>query len=292
MPIDNGTATGTTPASAIDTADGNTETIVETSVVDEGKDKGEGQESLGDVSDTVEFTIEDLLDADLSDYEEFAEGVNHKGMKPLAEVMKHMVPEGRQHIANMRSMMTRKTQELAQLKRTITAEREALNIERDTLYNGKFKENVEKLAAEPEVPHDVFDETGMNAKIQQEAAKLMQAMLKPLQEEQALATRQSQVTTFKAEHPDLTENRDIKAGVYKMLKTDANISLENAYYIVKAKFNESAAQVQAKAEREAKEERRSTLKRTSTGSNSNAKGTPRFKSAWEALQYHKSQGIK
>ena len=274
MPIDEGTAPeGTTPdASATpETA----EVVVDTSA-----DAGES------------YTIEDLLSADLSDYDEFATGddgaqVNHTGMKPLNEVLANATPEVRKHLANMRAMITRKSQELADAKRTTQTAQDSVKADRDALLNGDFLKSLNELGAEPETPHDLFDEAGMSAKIKQEAARLMQEMMKPLAEERATATRQAQIDTFKTDHPDLVEP-GMKVEVYKLLQSNENLSLENAYYIAKAKAVEDEAKATSLNARQDRHDRRSALGKTSTGSAASASGKPKFKSAWESYQWHKA----
>jgi len=49
------------------------------------------------------LTIEELLDLNEEDYDEFTEDANHKGMKPLHEWMQHIPEDVRKHVANIRS---------------------------------------------------------------------------------------------------------------------------------------------------------------------------------------------
>lgn len=238
-----------------------------------------------------EFTIEDLLNEDFSDYEEFATGVNHKGMKPLHEIMKHMVPEGRKHLANMRGMVTQKTQELADLRKELEAEREAIKMERELLLSGDFKKSIDDKAKEPEKPYDLFDEEGMQKKIEQEAAKMMQQMLKPLEEQQRTQQREYQINKFKTEHPDLMNDSELKVEVGKLLTARENLTLEDAYFIAKAKVLEGREAARAASHRESKGRRSEAFGKTSTGSNSSINGTPKkFANGWEAYQYFKNQG--
>jgi len=238
------------------------------------------------------YTIDDLLGEDFSDFEEFAAETNHTGLKPLQEVMKHMIPEGRKHLANLRAMTTRKNQEVAELRKQLAAEREQVRLERESLYNGEFAKSVSELAAEPETPHDVFDADGQKALIKQEAAKMFQDMLKPLQEEQRLSERQSQIDSFKAEHPDLTENPTVKIETFKLLKNRPELKLEDAYFIVKAKHDSEAIAAAEVARKEERSTRRDALKRTSTGTNSPASGQPKFKNAYDAYLWHKARSGK
>lgn len=233
-----------------------------------------------------DYTIDDLLNSDFSDYEEFTGETNHTGLKPLQEVMKHMVPEGRKHIANLRAMTTRKTQEVADLKRQLESEREQLNAEREALYNGDFAKKVTELAADPETPHDLFDEEGMAAKIQQEAARMFQEMIQPLQKEMAVKEQKAKLRAFEAENPLMTDP-SIKMKVFEMLKARPELKPQDAFYIIKAQHDSASIAEAEAARKEVKDARRSALRRTSVGSTNTANGTPKFKNAWEAYTYHR-----
>ena len=70
------------------------------------------------------LTIDELLELGEEDYEEFTDDANHKGMKPLHEWMQHIPEDARKHVANIRSSYTRKTQELAEMRKQLEVERE------------------------------------------------------------------------------------------------------------------------------------------------------------------------
>jgi len=91
----------------------------------------ETTETVDPTAETVSMTLEellsidDLMDINEEQFEEFTEEANHKGMKPLHEWMQHIPEDVRKHVANIRSSYTRKTQELAQMRKDLEAEQQA-----------------------------------------------------------------------------------------------------------------------------------------------------------------------
>jgi len=236
------------------------------------------------------MTIEELLGIDEEDYEEFTEDANHKGMKPLHEWMKHIPEDVRKHVANIRSSYTRKTQELAEMRKALEAERAELQRSQDNALNNPFlKRAEEELAKEEE--YDIYTTEGMQAEIKRQAAKMLQEMMKPAQEEIQMKQRRFQLEQFKTDNPELMDD-DYRLPVAQMLQDRPELRLEDAFYIVKAKVD--AQKLKAEREQMAKQKstRRETLRKTSGGKSVSPSGTPKFRSAWEAYQYHKSQQAK
>ena len=69
----------------------------------------------------------------------------------------------------------------------------------------------------------------------------------------------------------------------KLLMERPELKLEDAYYMVKGQVQQTAAQAQKQAQRE-------TLNKTSTGTAVRSGAAPKFKSAWDAYQWHKVNG--
>jgi hypothetical protein len=137
-------------------------------------------------------------------------------------------------LSNMRSDYTRKTQELAR-------ERKALEQQREALVKSDFAKNI-KIKAETEVAFDPFDDASVQAKIEQEVAKRMQEMLNPLQKQYELQQNQMELDKFKASNPDLMT---YKKDVAKLLLQNENLSLQQAYFIVKGqKQNDHSRQLE------------------------------------------------
>jgi len=224
-----------------------------------------------------EVTLEDLMNADFSDDPIMSQ--THKGLKPYNEILQHIPEDARKLVANLRSMATQKTQEVAEQRRQLESERASLIREREALLNGTFAKNISELATK-EVQFDPWSEEGMQQKIQQEAAKMFQQMLNPLQTELEQAKRGAQLEAFKSANPDLMT---YKTEIAKLLVDREDLKLEDAYYIVKG---QKAAQAAA-ADKEAARARVSSVAKTSTGNNVNGVTIPKFKDSWEAYNFFK-----
>ena len=128
---------------------------------------------------------------------------------------------------------------MAALRKELQREKDNYLNQQKLLTEGAFADNVRKLASD-ETSHDIWDEDGRRAAIRQEAAKMMQEMYEPLQQQVATQQRQMQLTSFKQENPDLDQPQ-IRMEVAKLLQARSELKLEDAYYIVKAKVNATAA---------------------------------------------------
>jgi hypothetical protein len=116
---------------------------------------------------------------------------------------------------------------------------------------------------------------------------MMQKVLAPMQEEVVVAQRRAQLEQFKTAHPDLTNDSDVKAGVVELLKTNPEMKLETAYWAVRGKRDASAQQRAREEKQQTRTDHRSALLKTSTGQRVvNGVRQPKFKSAWDAYQWH------
>ena len=251
----------------------------------------DGDDSVDGAEEDVELmTIEELLGLNEEDYEEFTEDANHKGMKPLHEWMQHIPEDVRKHVANIRSSYTQKTQELAEMRRALEAERAELHRQQEHAVNNPFLKRAEEELAKKE-EYDIYTTEGMQAEIKRQAAKMLQEMMKPAQEEMQMKQRRMQLEQFKTENPQLMED-DYRLPVAQMLQERPELRLEDAYYIVKAKVDAEKLKVERAQVAKQKSTRRETLRKTSGGKSVSPSGTPKFRSAWEAYQYHKAQKAK
>lgn len=240
-----------------------------------------------------DITIEDLLGITEEDYEEFAEEANHKGMKPLHEWMKHVPEDVRKHIANIRSSYTRKTQEIAQQRRELEeAKAQMLNQRQSVLDNSTVKHFEQHITEEE---YDPYTAEGMQAEIKRQAALMLKQMMEPaqqkMQQEIEMERRTMALQQFKQQHPDLV-SPEMKMPIAQLLAERPELKLEDAYYIVKSKMDNARASENADLERTRKSNRKSTLKSTSVGRSVSPSGTPKFRDAWSAYQWHKSQENK
>lgn len=287
----NNTTSGTETVENVDTPE-TTETETETEAVEtEDVETPDGDDSVDGGEEDVELmTIEELLGLTEEDYEEFTEDANHKGMKPLHEWMQHIPEDVRKHVANIRSSYTQKTQELAEMRRALEAEKAELHRQQEHAVNNPFlKRAEEELAKEEE--YDIYTTEGMQAEIKRQAAKMLQEMMKPAQEEMMMKQRRMQLEQFKVDNPQLMED-DYRLPVAQMLQDRPELRLEDAYYIVKAKVDAEKLKVERAQVAKQKSTRRETLRKTSGGKSVTPSGTPKFRDAWEAYNYHKSLKAK
>ena len=240
-----------------------------------------------ETADIEPMTIEELMALNEEDYEEFTENANHTGMKPLHEWL-HNVPEDvRKHVANLRSSYTRKTQEIAEMRRELEQERKALLAQQDlTVNNPYLKETQKHLETDEE--YDLYTQEGMQKEIKRQAAKMLQEMMQPAQQEIQLKQRQMQLQELKNSNPELTQD-EYRLPIAKMLMERPELKLEDAFYIVKAKVDSEKARAEREQMAQQRASRKDTLTKTSNGKSVSPSGTPKFRDAWEAFQYHKAQ---
>lgn len=210
----------------------------------------------------------------------------HKIGIPYNEVLKHIPENGRKVIQNLRASYTKKTMELANERKELEALREKFNNQQRLMSDSEFARNVNKMATD-ETEHDIWDEEGRKAQIKKEAAIMMQEMLKPLQQEVAQERRALELERFKADHPDLPE---LRLDIAKLLTERKELKLEDAYFIAKAKKEALLSQEERQAREANRAQSRESLYKTSNGRNidSGRLTPPKFKSAWEAYQFHRS----
>lgn len=234
-----------------------------------------------------DLTIDDLLNLGADADPLFTDDANHKGMKPLHEWVGHLPEDVRKHVANLRSSYTRKTQEIANLRKELEQERQELQNQREaTLNNPAYQRAVE--VANNQEEFDLYDPEGMKKEIERQAAIQLKQMLAPAREELLMKQRRMELDNFKSQHPEITSD-EYRLPIAKMLTERPELRLEDAYYIVRAKVDaEKSSALKAELEAE-KAARRSALMKTASGKATKPNGTPKFRSAWEAYQYHKAQ---
>jgi hypothetical protein len=248
----------------------------------ETQEEATGEEVTEDLEH--EFTIDDLLGLTEEDYPEFQEDVNHKGMKPLHEWMKHTPEEVRKHIANMRSSYTRKTQELAEERKQLEALREELMQTKEHTMNNPVLEEVSKHITDEE--HDIYSEEGQRAEIKRQAALMLQEMMKPAQEKIQAERRAMELNNFKTQNPELTQE-EYRVPIAKMLMERPELKLEDAFYIVKAKIASELASKEKSQIQAQRSNRRQAYSKTSTGKNTARPQPPKSRDAWTLFQWHK-----
>ena len=227
MPIKPGTPEGNTPTTTDTTTTDTTDTTTEDKTphshsqgtykdaVGEALDKVTGGKQEASAKDKLkELGLDGLSEEDLAGAAE--------GKVSYDDVLKNASPEVKAVLKLMRSDYSRKTQELAQTRKGLQAQREAL-------LSSEFAKELE-TAANQEVKLDPFDDNSFEKRIEQEVAKRLQGMLSPIQEQVELQRRQASLDKFRAEHPDL---ETMKEEVKGLLLKNESLSLEDAYHIAK-----------------------------------------------------------
>jgi|GEM_PF-2939690 len=236
------------------------------------------------------FNLEELISTHFDDPVMAEPGLEHKIGLPYDQVLKHIPENGRKVIQNLRASYTKKTQELAQERANLESMREELDRQKRMMTESEWAKGIKKTA-EDNSEIDIWDEEGRKAAIKREAAKMMQDMIKPLQEEMAAEKRSMEIEKFKVAHPDLTEMR---MDIAKLLMERSELKLEDAYYLVKAKKTSEREIEDKKAKVNERVASKEILYKTSGGKNvdSSKLTQPKFKDAWSAYQWIKANGGK
>lgn len=228
-----------------------------------------------------DLSLDELVGSEWDEHPDLKGG--HKGLPDYKKILEHLPENGRKLLGNLRASYTQKTQEISDLRRQLEAERAQLERDRKLMTESEFAQHVRAQADAP-LQHDAWSDEGLQERINKQAAQMMQQMLQPLQQDLEAQRRQVALDSFKQQHPDLTAD-DIRMPVAKLLMERPELKLEDAYFIVKGQV----ARQQSEAVRTAQRE---TLKKTSTGNAVRNAAPPKFKDAWSAYQWHKTNGGK
>lgn len=208
----------------------------------------------GDVDYSGKATIEELAQA------EGLDDGGHKGID-YNRVIKSLPDDAQKLLSNLRADYTRKTQELSE-------QRKQLEAMRGSLTNSEFNTQIDEVANAETVKLDPYDDDSFNKRIEQEVARRLQEMMKPIRVEQEMTQRRNQLEKFKADNPDLMDYRDDIAG---LLKSNESLSLQDAYHIIKGrKTNERLAELEAENKARKEKMREAGLK-ISTGTRGSEK---------------------
>lgn len=146
-------------------------------------------------------------------------------------------PEVQRAMAEMRKMVTRKTQELA-------AEKKAIEAQRKALVAPEIAKALEAPAVAGEV--DPFDPKSLSAHIEAEVKRRLAEVLEPVRKQSQQAEAQQRYESFMAEHPDLSADKALRTEVASLLKQNAALDLSTAYYAVKGRRSRAAEAEAAK----------------------------------------------
>jgi hypothetical protein len=149
-----------------------------------------------------------------------------------AEEVKKLPPELQSLARGLQGMVTRKTQQLADERKALAAEREA------------WRKSITSLATAPqaELPEiDSWNPDSIQARIEAEVSRRLAEALAPVESEYRAAQADMEFDRFTQAHPDLLEDAEVKSGVAELLRKNDALDLETAYYAVKGRLNRQAA---------------------------------------------------
>lgn len=176
-------------------------------------------------------------------------GTEHKDLPPFKEILaRHVSPEGKKLISNLRSDYSRKTQELSTLRKQLEAERATLAAERASLLTGPVAEARRKDAAIDLSTLDPYVEDDLKTMLRVQAAQLVEEQLKPLRASMEARQQEQNAQAFVNAHPELNDPV-YKTAMIDVLKSKPNMDVETAFELARAKVL-TAAQETARQERQ------------------------------------------
>jgi hypothetical protein len=175
-------------------------------------------------------SIEDIAGADLSG-EIFETQESHKGIN-YKQVVSELPEDAQKLIANLRSDYQRKTSNLSEERKAISATRADLEAQRRALMESDFFRDVNEVADKELGEFNPYDDKSFEDRIQKEVATRMKQMMEPMRQQHELQQQQIRLQQFKSDHPDL---EDMKSDVAKVLMDNKNLNLEQAYWQVKGR---------------------------------------------------------
>ena len=212
------TATGNTSATGAETgAETTTETGPSYKFADRITQAMEKAQAGAPPKTPDTISLEDLQGADLPPGE-------HRGID-YNRVLKELPEDAQKLLSNIRSSFTKKTQEIAEERRQMQAQMEALS---KTGFSEKLRETAER-----NTELDPYDPKSFELKIQEEVARRMREMVQPLEDQYKLDQIKMRYEKFKTENPDLLQP-EIKTGVKRLLDENPALDLPTAYKLVKA----------------------------------------------------------
>ena len=219
-------------------------------------------------------SLEDLDTAELP--EGGVKGINFN------EVLSALPEDAKQLLGNLRSDYTRKTQDLANQRKELRAQQAALQ-ESDFYRTMQEKANAENVELDP------YDTKSFEARIEQEVARRLNDMLEPMRQQQNLEMKRIKLTQFRNEHPDL---ENLKGEVAATLKANTNLSLEEAYYIVKGRQKKTELETQRQQKKEERQERRANSLKVGRPTQFSGNKPPKGLKGYEIYEWFERNGRK
>ena len=153
------------------------------------------------------------------------------------------VPESAQRaMASLRKDYTRKTQELAEQRKAIQAEQEKLSALRMNLEDNAAYKAIQEAAQAETGDFDPYDTQSFERYVNRIVAERLQSVLQPMAEQQMQAQAKAKVQSFMSQHPELQTDEMFKGEVRKTLLSNENLTLQDAYWIVKGRQSHQTAE--------------------------------------------------
>ena len=236
-------------------------------------------------------SVDDLLGVEMDDPLLNSE---HSGLPQYQDILKSIPEDGRLLMGNMRAAFTRKTQELADMRRKLDAERAEFQRQRAVFANSEAAQQIAERAEQDPTTAEGFDpwsQEGLSALVEQRAAAMVAKLMAPLQEDLAVQQRRSELETFKRDHPDMVDDAELKSAIVGMLQANDSMKLETAYWAARGQLGARRTALAAEQAEQERRRRAAELRtQTSTGRrvNGSTRRTSAPRSAWEAYQAAKA----
>jgi hypothetical protein len=150
-------------------------------------------------------------------------------------VYKNQPDEVKRAMQSLRKNYTQKTQELSKQRKEAKQQHEKALALQKNLYESDAYKNLQSLADEAGEEFDPFDESSFKKYVEKAVAKRLQSVLEPMYKEQQKVQARQKLNNFMDEHQELKTDDKFKAEVKTVLVNNENLSLEQAYWIVKGK---------------------------------------------------------
>ena len=222
------------------------DTSAEVSPVEETPTEDVSRKSLNDYKDDYDRQVDQLLHR----YNAEKEGEPTPEPETLREgeswdKIYDQVPESAQRaMASLRKDYTRKTQELAEQRKAIQAEQEKLSALRMNLEDNAAYKAIQEAAQEDTGDFDPYDTQSFERYVNRIVAERLQSVLQPMAEQQMQAQAKAKVQSFMTQHPELQTDELFKGEVRKTLLANENLTLQDAYWIVKGQQSHQTAERQ------------------------------------------------
>ena len=193
-------------------------------------------------------TAEDRIEAILKKHEAEQNGevVEEEGLRDgesWDSIYKNQPAEVQRAMQQLRKSYTQKTQELSKHRREAKEQHEKALALQKNLYESDAYKNLKAIADESGEEFDPFDETSFKKYVEKAVATRLKSVLEPMYQEQQKQQARAKLTNFMEQHQELKTDEKFKAEVKTVLVKNENLTLEQAYWIVKGR----SAQEQSKA---------------------------------------------